>query len=153
MFISFTKKWHFSPLFCFLWFSSCRVSNTPYFSNGWMKTWMSGGGQEESEEALKSGIEAIRVSVSMLCEHWWPGAAEGKHWDDKKPVGQTNCWLELVGTALRGAAGRGRGWNHTQAPPLLYSYSPARQLRGSTCKKKIKVHKMDWISVILWLNK
>lgn len=34
---------------------------------------MSAGGQEEQEEALralKRGVEAIRVSVGMLCEHW-----------------------------------------------------------------------------------
>lgn len=71
---------------------------------------MCGGGQEEHEEALQAlgrGIKAVRVSVSMLCEHW---KSRRKLLRRQKPVGQTkNSWLELVGSVFWDAPGGGRG--------------------------------------------
>lgn len=43
------------PSFVCCGFSSCRVPSSPNFSNGWMNTWMSGGGQEEALQALNGG--------------------------------------------------------------------------------------------------
>lgn len=104
----------------------------------WMNESMNEWRRTRVTRHLKVGSRPC-VCVSMLCE-LVTRSSWRKRWSDKNPVGQTDSRLELVSTAFQGAAGRGgKGWNHTQAPPLLFSNSPACRLRRSTCKKiKIK---------------
>lgn len=94
----------------------------------WIHEWVEEGRRRHCRP-LTGGIEAIRVSVGMLCD-------QEEHQDDRKPWDKYTLgwnWLVLLfGCCRRG----GGGWNNTQVPPLLHSYSPAHWLRGSTCKKQ-----------------
>ena len=120
-----------------------------------MKTWVSGGRQEEADEvlqALRRGTEAIHVSVSMLCEHWWPGRAHG----EKKKTSGTN-WL-LAGTGWYCFSGSdrtgGRGWNNTQVPTLLththLSIDSEAQLAKRKTKQKKHQSAQKWTEIQLF---
>lgn len=81
----------------------------------------------------------------------------------KRPVGQTDSWPELVGTAFRGVAGRGEGdeTTHRSQPFLLILTCPSTQRlnlqKEKQNKKNIKVHKnglkFNYSVVYTWLKK
>lgn len=129
-------KSEISPLCSCLCFSSCRVLNSPWFSSGWMKRWMSFWGPAEQQEAFRPLKREWRPSVCLSVCRVTSGDQEEpeKHWDVKKKRDtQKNSSLDLIGSAFfRVVAAAGSGSNRPR--PLLHSSSPAHRLEAQLAK-------------------
>lgn len=144
------QKWHFSSVFLFCAVQQLQGIKYPLLfkwmnenMNEWRRTRGAGGGVCGP---LKRRSRPIRVSVSMLCEHWWPGRAEGN--TETIETSETNSWLEPVGTAFRGLRPEGEWGDTTHRPRPFVTHLHLPIDSEARLAKNMKLHKIDFYSVV-----